>query len=102
MRFNWTFDERRQELRSPAGTVVSVREVAQMIADRRDCRHDFLGEWSGWKMRRQFLIPPFSGRNGPKLTPANAKLFLNWVNEPTRLDALQRAQADKPRLYIVR
>lgn len=45
MPFNWTFDNHRQELRSPAGTVVSVREIAQMLADRRECRHDFLGEW---------------------------------------------------------
>lgn len=102
MRFNWTFDDRRQELRSPAGTVISVREIAQMLADRRDCRYDFLGEWSGWKMRRQFLIPPFSGRNGPKLTPANARLFVTWVNEPARLDALSRMQTDKPRLHLVR
>jgi len=101
MRFNWTFDVRRQELRSPAGMVIHVREIAQVLADRRNCRHDFHGEWSGWKMRRQFLIPPFSGRNGPKLTPTNAKLFVAWVAEPTRLEAIQRMTSEKPRLYLV-
>lgn len=102
MRFKWTFDAHRQELLSPAGTVISVSEIAQMLADRRDCRHDFYGEWSGWKMRRQFLIPPYSGRNGPKLTPTNARLFAAWVAEPARVDALTRTPTHKPMLYLVR
>jgi hypothetical protein len=105
MPYNWTFDETRQELHSPAGYTVSIREIAQLLADRRDCKHDFHGDWSGWKMRRQFLIPPFSGRNGPKLTPSNARQFLEWIHEPARLDAqrrLQHAAESRPLLYLVR
>lgn len=104
MTYKWSFDARRQELRSPAGITITVREIAQMIADRQDCRHDFAGEWSGWKMRRQFLIPPFSGRNGPKLTPETTRRFLEWVNEPARLDHESRLQdaPRKPLLHLVR
>jgi hypothetical protein len=65
MVYNWTFDARRQELRSPAGITITLREIAQRLADRRPCQHDFAGEWSGWKMRRQFLIPPFSAATAP-------------------------------------
>ncbi len=101
MPYNWKFDERRQELRSPAGTVISVREIAQMIADRRECRHDFHGEWSGWKMRRHFLIPPYSGKNGPKLTPETAQQFLVWVHEPATLDAAER-RTERPRPYLMK
>lgn len=100
---SWTFDQRRQELRSPAGVVVSVREICQLLADRRDCRYDFAGHWSGWTMRRQFLIPPHSGRNSPKLTPENARRFAEWVNEPlAALDASKPSTSTRPRLHIVR
>lgn len=97
---HWSFNERRQELRSPGGVVISIQEIAQLLADQRECRHDFAGEWQGWKMRRQFLIPPFTGKNGPKLTPENAKRFAEWVDEPTAKDQARRST--KPRLYIVR
>ncbi len=93
MSFDWTFDPGSQTLHAPSGLTITGREIAQMLADRRDCRYDFAGDWSGWKMRRHFLIPPFSGRNGPRLTPQNAKLFLRWVDEPT-FGALSRL--DRP------
>jgi hypothetical protein len=80
----WHFDPSRQILHTPSGRSITVREIAQLLADRRDCRYDFHGEWSGWKMRRQFLIPPHTGPNGPKLRPETAKLFAQWVNEPAR------------------
>jgi len=84
MPFRWEFDPVRQALQAPSGLTINVREIAQLLADRRDCRYDFHGEWAGWKMRRQFLIPPHTGQNGPKLRPETAKLFAQWVNEPAR------------------
>jgi len=84
MPFRWQFDPVRQTLRAPSGLTITVREIAQLLADQRDCQYDFHGEWSGWKMRRQFLIPPHTGRHGPKITPSNAKLLAQWVNEPAR------------------
>jgi hypothetical protein len=41
MRFNWTFDVTTQTLRAPSGLSLTVREIAQMLADRRDSRYDF-------------------------------------------------------------
>lgn len=101
MRFNWTFDVSTQTLRAPSGLSVTVREIAQMLADRRDCRYDFAGEWSGWKMRGNKLIPPHSGRNSPKLTPQTVKLFLAWVNEPPTDYGPRRPPAVNPGLRLV-
>lgn len=78
---SWTFDPSRQELRSPAGFVVSVREIAQLLADRHDCRHNFAGAWAGWKMRGDRLIPPHSGRSGPVLKPDTAPKLAAWIAE---------------------
>lgn len=98
---HWTFNAGRQELKSPAGLIISVREIAQMLMDRRENRYDFTGEWSGWKMRRQFLMPPFTGRNGPKLTPENARRFAEWVREPVK-SVTESGTGARPRLYVVK
>jgi len=100
MKLRWKFDAKRQELQAPSGWTITVREIAQMLADRRDCRHDFHGSWAGWKMRRQFLIPPYTGKHGPKLNPENAKRFAEWVAEPIEADRAMRRekpQADHDR-----
>ena len=102
MSFNWTFDPGSQTLRAPSGLTITVREIAQMLADRRDCRHDFAGDWSGWKMRGNKLIPPFGGQSGPRLTPQNAKLFLRWVNEPSLGSTGRIVPAGPPTLRLVR
>jgi hypothetical protein len=54
----WTYDDDAQEIRSPSGKVITLAEVAQRLQDDVACHHDFGGEWSGWKMRHQFLITP--------------------------------------------
>ena len=100
--FNWTFDHAAQILRAPSGLAITVREIAQMLADRRDCRYDFAGDWTGWKMRGDKLIPPHSGKNGPRLTPQNAKLFLAWVNDPKDAYGPRRPPVGRPHLTIVR
>jgi|SRR5690349_18490669 len=99
----WTFNAGRQELKSPAGLIISVREIAQMLMDQRENRYDFTSEWSGWKMRRQFLIPPFTGRNGPKLTPENARRFAEWVREPVKsVTENGSGSGARPQLYVVK
>jgi hypothetical protein len=100
MSFNWTFDPATQTLRAPSGLSITVREIAQMLADHRDRQYNFAGDWAGWKMRRHFLIPPFIGRHGPKLTPQNAKLFLRWVHEPSEKTEPRRL-AEGPQLQLV-
>lgn len=101
MPFNWTFDQSAQTLCAPAGRTITVREIAQMLADRRDCRYNFAGDWSGWKMRGNKLIPPHSGKNGPRLTPQNARLFLAWVNEPLHEYGPRKPPVGRPRLTLV-
>lgn len=101
MRFKWTFDDNTQSLRAPSGVTITVSEIAQMLADRRDCRYDFAGAWAGWKMRGNKLIPPFSGKAGPKLTPETTRLFLTWVNEPSRDYAPRKATGGRPALRLV-
>lgn len=101
MHFNWTFDPHAQTLRAPSGLAITVREVAQMLADRRDCRYDFAGDWAGWKMRGNKMIPPHTGQHGPKLTPQNAKLFLAWVNEPGRDTGPRNVPHGRPVLRLV-
>lgn len=98
---NWTFDQPAQTLRAPSGLTITVREIAQMLADRRECRYDFAGEWRGWKMRGNKLIPPYSGKNSPRLTPQNARLFLAWVNEPEREYGPRRPPVGRPQLRLV-
>jgi len=100
VKFSWKFDPVAQTLHAPSGTKITVREIAQLLADRRDCRHDFHGLWAGWKMRRQFLIPPYAGKHGPKLTPDNARRFAEWVAEPIAADRATRRSP--PPLYLVR
>jgi hypothetical protein len=99
--YNWTFDPGAQILRAPSGLTITVREISQMLADRRDCRYDFAGDWTGWKMRGNKLIPPHSGKNSPKLTPQNAKLFLAWVNAPAHEYGPRKPPAGRPLLKLV-
>lgn len=80
----WTYNNTRQELKAPNGRIITLDEITHILADQRDCRIDFAGPWTGWRMRHQFLIPPFTGQNGPRLTPNNARRFLEWVREPIR------------------
>jgi len=101
MPFNWTFDPTAQSLRAPSGVTITVREIAQMLADHRDYSFNFGGPWVGWKMRGDKLIPPFCGRNGPKLTPQNAKLLLTWVNEPVAAYGPRKPPAGRPQLTLV-
>jgi len=54
----WTYDDETQELRTPHGRVLSIHDIATMLADQRDCRLDLDGKWSGWRLRQQWLIVP--------------------------------------------
>lgn len=75
----WTYNDPRQELKAPNGRIITLDEITHILADQRDCRIDFAGPWTGWRMRHQFLIPPYSGA---RLTPTAARRFAEWVNEP--------------------
>lgn len=82
-RLNWIWNDADQEFKTPSGQVVTLTDIAQMIADRINCRYDFVGPWSGWKMRGDALIPPGHGPGAPRLKPTTSRLFLRWINEAT-------------------
>lgn len=93
----WTYDETRQEIHTPAGHVIPLRDIAQRMQDDARCRYDFGGEWNGWKMRGNRLIPPHSGKFGPAIKPDTAPLFARWITESARGDAPQ----PRPKLRII-
>jgi hypothetical protein len=90
-RLNWTWDDERQEFTTPSGQIVTLTSIAQLLADRIECRHDFIGPWSGWKMRGDALIPPGHGPGAPRLKQWSAKQFAAWVSEPTARPGLGTA-----------
>lgn len=95
----WTYDDDRQELRTPAGHVITLQQIARRLQDDHTNRHDFGGSWSGWKMRGDRLIPPRSGRNGPVLKPNTGPDFARWIADARCQPA---ANSRKPVLYLVR
>lgn len=80
----WTWNDERQELKTPTGHVITLDEITTLLADHRECRIDFTGPWIGWRMRHQFLIPPGTARDGPKITPQHGRYFARWVHEPSQ------------------
>ena len=93
-RLNWSWDNDRQEFTTPSGQIVTLTRIAQLIADVRDCRHDFTGPWSGWKMRGDALIPPGHGRGAPRLKPNTTRLFLRWIADATASDSAPSSRPD--------
>lgn len=98
-RLNWTWDDEEQQFHTPSGQIVTLTSIAQLLADRIDCRHDFAGAWSGWKMRGDALIPPGHGPGAPRLKPNTVRLFLRWIAEATEGGSGQSTRReDHPRL----
>jgi hypothetical protein len=95
----WTYDDKRQEIRTPSGRIITLRAIAQRMQDDIRCRYDFGGAWEGWKMRGDRLMPPRSGKNGPALKPNTAPEFARWIADARGQPA---ADARRPRLYLVK
>lgn len=57
-RLNWLYDNELEQFTTPAGRVVTLHEIAQLLQDHVTCHFDFAGPWSGWQMRGAVLIPP--------------------------------------------
>lgn len=97
----WTYDDSRQEIRTPHGRIITLHDVAQMLADHRDCRFDFAGPWTGWRMRGDRLIPPHAGQRGPALKPDTAPLFARWISAAAAPPAVQHTRSiDRPHLWL--
>lgn len=94
----WTYDDKRQELRTPAGHIIPLQQIAQRLQDDAACHYDFGGQWSGWRMRGDRLMPPRSGKNGPALKPDTAPEFARWIAEARGIHA---ADSHRTRLYLI-
>lgn len=80
-RYNgWTYDDARQEMRTPSGIIITVPALAARMQSDLACNYDFAGPWSGWRMRGARLIPPHAGQR-MALKPDTAPLFARWVTD---------------------
>ena len=103
LKLPWIYDAERQEFVGKSGTkIFSVLEIATMLQDRLTCRYDFVGEWSGWRMRSSRLIPPGGSMRGPTITIHNAAAFARSLNGPDQAAAApRRPPAGQPHLRLV-
>jgi hypothetical protein len=53
---NWHLDA--DALVMPNGHRVPLKDILQWQLDKVDGRHDFTGQWPGWRVRQQWLIAP--------------------------------------------
>lgn len=82
-RLNWQYDDEKQEFTTPSGRRISLHEIAGMLHDRAECRFDFAGPWTGWRMRGAALIPPHNTIRTAHLKPHNLAAFLRWAMPAT-------------------
>ncbi len=97
----WNYDEEQQELVSPQGQRIALYDVLTLLADHRDCRIDFTGPWTGWRMRGSRLIPPHLERKGSALKPESARQFGRWISGEAAAQTVPNTQlANHARLYL--
>jgi hypothetical protein len=53
---NWRLDG--DALLMPNGQRITLKHILQWRADQVEGRHDLSGQWSGWRIRQQWLIAP--------------------------------------------
>lgn len=78
-RLNWLYDNDLQQFTTPTGRIVSLHDIAQLLQDQTESRHDFAGAWVGWRMRQNRLIPPGAAFRQSQITPTNLRAFARWL-----------------------
>ncbi|WP_156171263.1 hypothetical protein [Dyella japonica] len=78
-RLKWHYDNDLQQFITPAGRIVSLHDIAQLLQDQTESRHDFAGAWMGWRMRQNRLIPPGAAFRQSQITPTNLRAFARWL-----------------------
>lgn len=78
-RLNWLYDNDLQQFTTPTGRIVSLHDIAQLLQDQTESRHDFAGAWMGWRMRQNRLIPPGAAFRQSQITPTNLRAFARWL-----------------------
>lgn len=59
--------------------MVTLREIAQLLQDQVEGRHDLAGAWLGWRIRQNRLIPPGEAFRQSQITPTNLRAFARWL-----------------------
>jgi hypothetical protein len=106
---NWHYDDQSQEFTTPSGRTVTLNEIAALLQNQLECRHDFQGAWTGWRMRGNRLIPPRQSHKNSHMAPHNTGAFIRWLtcyekqtapseyhNEPHRNHSKKRQQDAYP------
>lgn len=78
-RLNWLYDNDLQQFTTPAGQVVTLLQIAQLLQDQVNCSHDFAGPWTGWRIRQNRLIAPGQNFKASQITPNNLRAFNRWL-----------------------
>ena len=95
-RLNWHYDDARQQFTTPSGRVISLQEIARLLANQADCRFDFTGPWTGWRMRGDALIPPGTPRSGPRLKPDTGKHLARWIADANHAASASGIAPNRP------
>jgi hypothetical protein len=59
-----------------------LHDIRRWRNDLVDGNVDLPGQWSGWRIRQQFLIPPGSSIHRTRLTARYLKSMLHWDTRP--------------------
>ncbi|MET3650666.1 hypothetical protein [Dyella japonica] len=78
-RLNWLYDNDLQQFTTPAGQVVTLLQIAQLLQDQVTCSHDFAGAWTGWRIRQNRLIAPGESFKTSRITASNIRAFSRWL-----------------------
>lgn len=100
-RLDWHWNDQRQEFTTPSGRVVSLHEIARLLADQAECRFDFTGPWAGWRMRGAALYPPHTTRGGPCLKPDTGRHLCRWIADASAGTGPRKQLADRQGLRLV-
>jgi hypothetical protein len=78
-RLNWMYDNDLQQFTTPNGRTVTLHEIAQLLQDQAESRHDLAGPWTGWRIRQNRLIAPGTKFRESDITPTNLRAFARWL-----------------------
>jgi len=78
-RLNWLYDNDLQQFTTPSGQTITLLQIAQILQDQVNCSHDFVGAWTGWRIRQNRLIAPGQTFKASQITPNNLRAFNRWL-----------------------
>jgi hypothetical protein len=65
----------------PNGCAIPLSDIVAWWQSRINGNMDLAGQWSGWRVRQQFLLQPSQTmRSRIKITPATLRAFSRWAD----------------------